>query len=208
MLIRSGHLLTETDDDIGDALTGYFRDEGIDVRAQTTLLGAQRRGNEKVVRYVARRRESRRSPPSEIFYALGREPERCRRSTSSSAGVVCAPGGGIVVDETMRTSNPDIYAVGDVTGEYMLVHVAIYQGEVAARNACLNLDERADYRLTAAHTVFSDPQVAAVGMSEKELQRRSLPYVSGRYEFAEHGKAQCLAKTKGFVKMMADPRQR
>ena len=114
------------------------------------------------------------------------------------------PVAGIDVDETMRTSNPNIYAVGDVTGEYMLVHVAIYQGEVAARNACLALGEKADYRVVAAHTVFCDPQVAAVGASEKELQRREIPYVSGRYDFAEHGKAQCLAKTKGFVKMMAD----
>ena len=86
----------------------------------------------------------------------------------------------------------------------MLVHVAIYQGEVAARNACLNLDEAADYSLVTAHTVFSDPQFAAVGMSEKELQRKRIAYVSGRYDFAEHGKAQCLGKTKGFVKMMAD----
>ena len=46
------------------------------------------------------------------------------------------PSGGIAVDATLRTSNPNIFAVGDVTGEYLLVHVAIYQGEVAARNAC------------------------------------------------------------------------
>jgi pyruvate/2-oxoglutarate dehydrogenase complex dihydrolipoamide dehydrogenase (E3) component len=111
---------------------------------------------------------------------------------------------GIAVDGTMRTSNPKVYAVGDVTGEYMLVHVAIYQGEVAARNACLNTEEIGDYRLVGAHTVFTDPQIAAVGMSEKELQRKGIAYVSGRYDFAEHGKAQCLAKTKGFVKMMAD----
>lgn len=88
----------------------------------------------------------------------------------------------------------------------MLVHVAIYQGEVAARNACLAGNEPADYRLVSAHTMFTDPQVAAVGMSEKDLQREGVAYVSGRYSFAEHGKAQCLGKTKGFVKMMADAR--
>ena len=56
----------------------------------------------------------------------------------------------------------------------------------------------------ASMSMVSDPQIAAVGMSEKELQRKGIAYVSGRYDFAEHGKAQCLAKTKGFVKMMAD----
>jgi pyruvate/2-oxoglutarate dehydrogenase complex dihydrolipoamide dehydrogenase (E3) component len=86
----------------------------------------------------------------------------------------------------------------------MLVHVAIYQGEVAARNACLNGREQADYSLVNAHCVFSDPQVAAVGKSEKTLRREGVRYVRGRYDFAEHGKAQCLGKTKGFVKMMAD----
>jgi pyruvate/2-oxoglutarate dehydrogenase complex dihydrolipoamide dehydrogenase (E3) component len=105
----------------------------------------------------------------------------------------------------LRTSNPHVYAVGDVTGEYMLVHVAIYQGEVAARNACLDHNEKAEYHITAAHTVFCDPQFAAVGSGEKELERKGIPYVCGRYDFAEHGKAQCLGKTKGFVKMMADP---
>ena len=65
--------------------------------------------------------------------------------------------------------------------------------------------ERADYRLVSAHTVFTDPQVAAVGASEKDLRAAGTRYVVGRYDFADHGKAQCLAKTKGFVKMMADP---
>ena len=202
ILIRSGHLLTHSDDDVGDELTQYFREEGIEVIARSSLLSAQRRGSEKVVRYLHGGVEHEVAA-EEIFYALGRAPDT-EGLDLSMAGVEVEPGGGITVDPGLRTSNPNIYAVGDVTGEYMLVHVAIYQGEVAARNACLNLDERADYHLTAAHTVFCDPQFAAVGMSEKELVRKGIPYVRGRYDFAEHGKAQCLGKTKGFVKMMAE----
>ena len=89
----------------------------------------------------------------------------------------------------------------------MLVHVAIYQGEIAARNVVLAArTERADYALVSAHTVFTDPQVAAVGARpRRSCARRERRYVAGRYDFADHGKAQCLAKTKGFVKMMADP---
>ncbi len=202
MVIRSTHLLTQSDDDIGDALTQYFRGDGIDVVTETTLIGAERRGNQKVVTYGLGG-EKREAVADEIFFALGRAPD-VDGLDLDAAGVAYGPAG-VAVDATMRTSNPDIYAVGDVTGEYMLVHVAIYQGEVAARNACLGLGEEADYRVVSAYTVFSDPQVAAVGMSEKDLRRGGIPYVSGRYDFAEHGKAQCLAKTKGFVKMMADP---
>jgi pyruvate/2-oxoglutarate dehydrogenase complex dihydrolipoamide dehydrogenase (E3) component len=202
MLIRSGHLLTASDDDLGGSLTDYFREEGIDVVTRATLVEAQRRGGKKVVRYIHDGRENE-AVADEIFFALGRRPNVAGLNLEA-AGIEYDPNGGIGVDAKLRTSNPNVYAVGDVTGEYMLVHVAIYQGEVAARNACLNLDETADYRLTGAHTIFTDPQVAVVGSSEKKLRRAGIDYVSGRYDFAEHGKAQCLAKTKGFVKMMAD----
>jgi pyruvate/2-oxoglutarate dehydrogenase complex dihydrolipoamide dehydrogenase (E3) component len=203
MLIRSGHLLTASDDDVGDALTSYFREEGIDVVTHAALLDARRSGRKKIVRYLHEGRE-REAVADEIFYALGRAPNIAGLELEK-AGVEYGPGGEIIVDGTMRTSSPNIYAVGDVTGEYMLVHVAIYQGEVAARNACLHTGEIADYSIVSAHTVFCDPQFAAVGRSEKELRREGIEYVSGRYDFAEHGKAQCLNKTKGFVKMMADP---
>jgi pyruvate/2-oxoglutarate dehydrogenase complex dihydrolipoamide dehydrogenase (E3) component len=201
MLIRSGHLLTESDDDVGNALTVYFREEGIGVITHATLLEARRAGTKKVVRYLHGGHELE-AEGDEIFYALGRTPDIAGLDLERAL-VEYGPSG-ITVDRRMCTTNSNIYAVGDATGEYMLVHVAIYQGEVAARNACLHLGEIADYRLVGAHTVFSEPQFAAVGMSEKDLKRERVPYVVGRYDFAEHGKAELLGKTKGFVKMMAD----
>jgi len=83
------------------------------------------------------------------------------------------------------------------------VHVAIYQGEVAARNAVTGKNEEADYRIVTAHTIFTEPQIAHVGMNEKELKARGIGYCVGRYDFAEHGKAMTLNTTRGFVKMMA-----
>jgi pyruvate/2-oxoglutarate dehydrogenase complex dihydrolipoamide dehydrogenase (E3) component len=203
MIIRSSHLLTETDDDIGNALTEYFREDGIPVITGASLRRAFVRDGKKVVTYTLDG-EDREIAADEIFYALGRRPVVDGLGLER-AGVKYDAKSGIGVDEHLRTSNPSIYAVGDVTGRYMLVHVAIYQGEVAARHACLGNDEAADYSLVAAHTVFTDPQVAVAGATEKELQAKNIPYVSGRYDFAEHGKAQCLGKTKGFVKMLADP---
>ncbi len=203
MLIRSNHLLTSSDDDIGDALTQYFREEGIAVETRTKLLGAERDGLKKIVRYE-RGGGTHEVAAEQIFFALGRTPNITGLDLEK-AGVRAAREAGIAVDASLRTSNPKIFAVGDVTGDYMLVHVAIYQGEVAARNACLDGAERADYRLVGAHTIFTDPQVAVAGMTEKELLAANTPYVRGRYDFAEHGKAQCLGKTRGFVKIMADP---
>ena len=203
MLIRSGHLLTEQDDDIGDALTRYYRDEGIRVVDRTTLNRVEVRDGKKVVIAHVDGEECE-FEAEEIFYALGRTPNVSGLGLDA-ANVAYHPIKGIDVDLTLRTSNPNIFAVGDVTGDYPLVHVAIYQGEIAARNAVTKAFEEADYRIVSAFTVFSDPQVALVGANEKSLQHEKKLYVVGRYEFAEHGKAMCLNKTKGFVKILADP---
>ena len=209
MIIRSGHLLTGSDDDIGDTLTNAYREEGIDVITHATLRRVEVRpstGSERAKKVVVAScdGDEREFAAEEIFYALGRVPN-VEGLGLDTAGVNHHAVGGIDVDLTLRTSNPDIFAIGDVTGDYLLVHVAIYQGEIAARNAISGTNEEADYRIVTAHTVFSDPQVALVGMTEKELRHRGIDYVVGRYDFAEHGKAMCLNKTVGFVKMMANP---
>ncbi|HVA26646.1 MAG TPA: dihydrolipoyl dehydrogenase [Candidatus Baltobacteraceae bacterium] len=201
MIIRSGHLLTEADDDIGNALTAYYREEGIEVLERTTVQRVEVRGGKKIV-HVITDDEDRELEAEEIFYAMGRSPN-VEGLGLEAAGVRYTSKNGIATDLTLRTSNPSIFAIGDVAGDYALVHVAIYQGEIAARNAIGRADEKADYRIVSAHTIFSDPQIAVVGATEKALLREGVPYVSGRYDFAEHGKAMCLNKTHGFVKMMA-----
>ncbi len=140
----------------------------------------------------------------EIFYALGRVPNVAGLELET-AGVTCHAITGVEIGPDMRTSARHIFAVGDVTGYYPLVHVAIYQGEIAARNAILGTAEEADYSLQRTHTIFTDPQIAVVGRSEKELQAAGIPYLVGSYPFSDHGKAIAINKTKGFVKMMASP---
>ncbi len=201
MLIRSNHLLTSSDDDIGSELTKAYRQEGIEVVDGTKLDRVEVKNGKKVL-YASVNGEMREFAVDEIFYALGRSPNV--EGLDLEAAGVKYERGGIPVDMQLRTSNHDIYAIGDVTGDYPLVHVAIYQGEIAARNAVCNQNDEADYRIVTAHTIFSDPQIAVVGATEKELVAKNIEYVRGRYDFAEHGKAMTLNKTHGFVKMMAD----
>jgi pyruvate/2-oxoglutarate dehydrogenase complex dihydrolipoamide dehydrogenase (E3) component len=201
MLIRSNHLLTGADDDVGDALTRYFREDGIRVIEHTHVTRVEKRGSRKVVHYTVNG-ERLEVVVDEIFYAQGRVPN-VEGLGLGTAGVNYDPTDGISVDATLRTSRPHIFAVGDVMGVYALVHVAIYQGEIAARNAIAGSNEEADYRLMSAHTIFSEPQVAHVGMNEKELKRAEIQYCVGKYDFAEHGKAMVLGTTRGFVKMMS-----
>jgi pyruvate/2-oxoglutarate dehydrogenase complex dihydrolipoamide dehydrogenase (E3) component len=202
-VIRAPHLLSGADDDVGEALTQYYREEGIEVVCGARLVSVEARDGKKVV-HVSVDGVTGEIVADEIFYALGRTPD-IEGLDLHVAGVEAHLKGGIGVDKRLRTSNPDIFAVGDVTGIFALVHVAIYQGEVAARNAIYDLEEEANYDIVAAHTVFSDPQIAVVGKIEKDLKRSGTLYVKGTYAFAEHGKAMTLGKTKGFVKILADP---
>jgi pyruvate/2-oxoglutarate dehydrogenase complex dihydrolipoamide dehydrogenase (E3) component len=202
-LIRAGQLLSGEDRDVGDALTFYFRHEGIDVRSSVVLSRVETAGGKKVVHYL-RDGEPQSVAADEIFYALGRVPN-VEGLGLERVGVESHPITGIRVGPDLRTSAPHIFAVGDVTGAFPLVHVAIYQGEIAARNAVSGGEELADYSLQKTHTIFTDPQVAVVGATEKELTAAGTPYAGGAYLFSDHGKALTLNKTKGFVKMLAAP---
>lgn len=201
IVLRSPHLLSGEDHDIGEALTQYYIDEGIDVHTRTQVVRVSKRGGKKIV-HVVREGVEAELEADELLYCLGRVPNVAGLGCEN-IGVECHPITGIPTDETMRSTNPNVYAIGDVAAKHMLVHVAIYEGEVAARNALTGADEKAVYDLVKTHTVFSDPQVAVVGETERALQAKGVAYVKGTYDFAEHGKAMCLNKTKGFVKMMA-----
>jgi pyruvate/2-oxoglutarate dehydrogenase complex dihydrolipoamide dehydrogenase (E3) component len=204
VIIRGTQLLSGEDTDVGEALTEYLREDGttIETRALVQRVSVRADGL-KVVHFVRDGREEE-AAAEEIFYALGRVPNIDGLGLEN-AGVRAHKIRGIEVDQTLRTSNRRIFAVGDVTGRFLLVHVAIQQGEVAARNAIRNADERIDYALSKAHTVFSDPQVAVAGETEKELIATGVAYVKASYPFSDLGKAISIGKTKGFVKMLASP---
>ncbi len=201
IVIRAPHLLSGEDSDVGEALMDCFRNEGIRVETGARLSHVERHGALKALHFFVNG-EPRVIEAEEIFYALGRVPNVAGLDLEK-AGVTYHPITGIEIGADIRTSNPNIFAVGDVTGEFPLVHVAIYQGEIAARNAILGTAEKADYSLQKTHTIFTDPQVAIVGETEKSLRKRDVPYESGMYLFADHGKAISINKTKGFVKMLA-----
>ncbi len=88
------------------------------------------------------------------------------------------------------------------------MHIAIQQGEVAGHNATHpdRAPRRMDYRL-AAEVVFSDPQVAMVGLTEKACRALGVPYLAASYPFRDHGKAMCLGERHGHVKLLCEPKR-
>ncbi|MBI2562139.1 MAG: dihydrolipoyl dehydrogenase [candidate division NC10 bacterium] len=110
--------------------------------------------------------------------------------------------GAIQVNERMETSVPGIYAIGDVTGISLLAHVASMQGLVAAGNAT---GGRAAMDYSAIpNCIYTDPEIASVGLSEPNGKEQGRAVKVGRFNFAALGKAMCIGETAGMVKVVAD----
>jgi dihydrolipoamide dehydrogenase len=110
--------------------------------------------------------------------------------------------GAIQVNERLETSVPGIYAIGDVTGISLLAHVASMQGMVAAANAA---GGRATMDYSAIpNCIYTDPEIASVGLSEPKAKEQGRAVRVGRFNFAALGKAMCIGETAGMVKVVAD----
>jgi pyruvate/2-oxoglutarate dehydrogenase complex dihydrolipoamide dehydrogenase (E3) component len=201
LLQRSEHVLREFDTDAATVIEKVFRREGIEVFTGTKLTGASREGGLKTVSFE-HGGESRSISAREILFALGRVPNTA--SLDLDAAGVATDRGRIIANEFMQTSAPHIYTAGDCTGPHEIVHIAVQQGEVAAHNiATPAAPRRMDYRLLIA-VVFTDPQVAFVGLTEKEAKARNIPCRAASYPFNDHGKSLIMEAKDGFVKLLAD----
>ncbi|GMR04532.1 MAG: dihydrolipoyl dehydrogenase [Thermodesulfobacteriota bacterium] len=110
--------------------------------------------------------------------------------------------GRITVDEKMETTVKGIYAIGDVTGKMLLAHVASVQGIVAVSNA-LGKAKTMDYSAVPSG-IFTDPEIASVGLREKEAKEKGMEINVGRFPYAASGKALAMGETEGFVQILAD----
>ncbi|MBN2788796.1 MAG: dihydrolipoyl dehydrogenase [Candidatus Delongbacteria bacterium] len=108
----------------------------------------------------------------------------------------------IEINSKMQTSVSNIYAIGDITGKWMLAHVAATQGLVAAANIA-GIKKEINYN-NVPSAVFTNPEIASIGEREQDLKEKGIVYRTGRFSFAANGKAKGLGETDGFVKILTD----
>jgi pyruvate/2-oxoglutarate dehydrogenase complex dihydrolipoamide dehydrogenase (E3) component len=209
LINRSAGILTGSDSDVSTALAAGLREERIDLITGTKLERIERDGA-LFVAHFSHEGQSRSVAAAALFNGLGRRP--CTDGLAlPSAEVETDKRGTVQVQSTQQTSAAHIFAAGDVCGPYEIVHLAINQGEVAARNAARLLRgegealETMDYRLKL-FAVFTEPQLATAGATEEELSERGLPFLTATHPFADHGKSMVRGETHGFVKLTAHAR--
>ena len=202
MIQRSPHVLHEFDSDATSELEKVFRREGMTVYTGAKIIETRKVGSRKEVHFEHEGKTLRVSA-EEIFYALGRVPN------TDSLGLdkigVTTDCRRIVTNHFMQSNLPHIYAVGDCTGQHEIVHIAVQLGEVAGHNvAHPDRMKEMNYRLLT-EVIFTEPQMAAVGLTEKKAQKRKIPYLAASYPFNDHGKSLIMEAKDGFVKLLADP---
>ena len=203
LIQRSEHILREFDTGAAVEIEKVFRREGIGIFTNTQLIDAKRDGRLKTVSFQQEGKAVSASA-GEILFALGRVPNTA--SLNLAGAGVASERGRIVANEFMQTSAPHIYTAGDCTGPHEIVHLAVQQGELAAHNLAQPRRRRKmDYRLLIS-VVFTEPQVAFVGLTEKEAQARGIPHLAASYPFNDHGKSLIMEARDGFVKLLADPK--
>ena len=197
---RSPHVLRDSDTDVAEELQRGLREEGMTVYAGTEITGVAATEGGKAITFL-HGKQAVTVEAAEIFNGLGRMPATSGIGLEA-AGVKVNAAGQIQVDAYQRTSQPHMIAAGDCCGPHEIVHIAIQQAEIGARNL-IHPDrmQNVDYRLLVS-VVFTEPQVATVGASERSLQASGVPYRVATYPFNDHGKSLILGCTHGFVKLI------
>ncbi len=203
LIQRSAHILSDSDEDLVRPVEAHLQAEGMKVYTNTQIQYISTSGGQKTIHFL-HQGKSKEVTSTSILQALGRRPNI--DGLNLEAAQVAHQTKAILVNKEMRTSQPHIFAVGDVNGGYEIVHIAIEEGEIAGWNAVHpNLPPKHFDSRLKTQVVFTDPQVASVGLSERECQDRQLPYLVASYPFNDHGKSLCLGETYGHVKVLCHP---
>jgi mercuric reductase len=194
-------LLPNEDEAISAALEGYLREEGIEIHTGVRTTRVERDGSDVVV-HVEHGSLVGELRAEQILVAAGRLPNT-RDMGLEDAGVELTEKGFVKVDATLRASNPDIYAAGDVTGGPGYVYVAAAGGRVAAENALSDEQRELDLR-TVPNVTFTAPQVGSVGLTEARAREAGYNVQVTALPMEHVPRAIVSHDTRGLVKIVSE----
>ncbi len=197
LLGRNRQLAPGEEPELAQLLAEYLWEEGVEVHTDAPVLRVRQEGNEKVVtaRIEGQERDFRGDA---LLIATGRVGNTDGLHLDAAGVIRDAKTGFVSVDEQLRTSQPHIWAIGDVKGGWMFTHVATYDGPIAALNAVKELGRTVDYRVVP-RAIFSSPTLAAVGLTEEEARAQGYEVKVGSVP-AVGGRATAMGDTRGRLK--------
>lgn len=202
LLQRSNRIIPKEEPVISDMLRSYLEREGIEIHTGVNFQSIEKNDLYKIRAEIEG--NNMEFSAEKLLMATGRRPNTTDLALEN-AGVAVSNNNAVMVDEEMRTNIPNIFAGGDVIGEPMLETVAAKEGSIAASNALFGTHLRMDFN-TVPHAVFTSPQVASVGITEKKAMERYGACSCKTLLMSDVPKAVVVNKTKGLIKMVVEPK--
>jgi dihydrolipoamide dehydrogenase len=194
------NLLPGTDPEVVHVLARALKKRGVKVYTQTKAKGVEKTKNALKLSFE-NEKGTETLEVEKLLVSVGRKPNT-HGLQLDKAGVALNGKGFIQVDSQLRTSVPNIFAIGDVTSGPLLAHKASKEGLVAA-SVIAGSNEVLDYRALPA-AVFTDPEIATVGLTEQEATEAGHTVRVGKFPFQASGRALAMNEAEGFVKIVAD----
>lgn len=198
---RGRQLASSEDPDIGQAILESFADEGIEVLVETRVRKVEGLSGEKVLVHTEGGRGERVIEGSDLLVATGRTPNT-QGIGLETAGIELDERGYIKVNERLETTAPDVWAVGDCAGSPQFTHVAFDDFRVVRDN--LNGGRRTTRDRLIPSCMFTDPELARVGLNEREAKARGIAYRLAKMPMAAVLRAVVIGETRGLIKMLVD----
>lgn len=197
----AGRIAPYEEPEVSQALTGVLRGQGAAIHAPAQILAVERTGDIRRIRATADGNEIV-IDADEILVATGRRPNTTGLGLDA-AGVATDGRGAVVADDRLRTTNPAVWAAGDVTGAPQFVYAAAYQGTLAAGNALLGEDRHADLA-GLPRVIFTSPPAAGAGLTEAQARAAGYQVTTSVLPATAVPRALVSNDTTGVTKLVAD----
>ena len=195
-------ILPGTDDDVVKEADRVFRRQGLELHTGTRVTGADI-NDERISIALERDGQTRSLDASHVLVAVGRKP-LLSGIDAAALGLELGKRGEIMIDDQLRTNLPNVFAIGDATGGKLLAHKAEEEGVIAAE-VIAGQKVKMHYH-SIPSVVYTWPEIATVGLSEREVRESGRDYKTGKYPFTANARARTMGETSGFVKFVADAR--
>ena len=201
MIELGPRLISREDDDVSQALAGFLKEEGIDVRVYSKIIGVEKEGNSIAVNIESTGGISQITG-THMLVATGRRPNTDDLGLDKS-GIATDRRGYIQVDDQLRTNISGIWAMGDCNGRGAFTHTSWNDFEIVAANLLDNDQRRVSDRITA-YALYTDPPLGRAGMTEAEVRKTGKPALISTMAMKDVMRAYERGETKGFMKILVD----
>ena len=194
-------LIAREDEDVSQAVADFLKEEGIDVRVGSKVIGVEKQGNSIAVKLDSAGKNSQ-IVGTHLLVAVGRRPNTDDLGLDK-AGIATDTRGYIQVDDQLRTNIAGIWAMGDCNGRGAFTHTSWNDFQIVAANLLDNDRRRVSDRITA-YALYTDPPLGRIGMTEAEVRKTGKPALLSTLAMERVSRAKERGETTGFMKILVD----